>query len=69
MLFRHRRNDGAPKEGQFVQVALACRASGDAGPCQKGEDRAGFVKKHYPDTRVRFGNIRWGDIGATTCDL
>jgi cellulase len=41
--------------------------SGDAGPCSKREDRMSFIKKNSPDTTVKFDDIRWGDIGSTTC--
>ena len=39
--------------------------SGDAGPCSKKEDQTGYIKKHSPNTRVTFSDIRWGDIGTT----
>lgn len=41
--------------------------SGDAGPCRKEEDQTSFIKKHSPDTRVTFRDIRWGDIEYTIC--
>ena len=43
--------------------------SGGAGPCKEKEDRSSFIKTHSPNARVKFGNIRWGDIGSTTCDI
>jgi cellulase len=36
------------------------------GPCKKKEDRESFIKKHSPDTKVKFSDIRWGDIDSTT---
>ena len=39
--------------------------AGDAGPCNKEEGKPTVIKKKYPDTRVTFSNIRWGDIGST----
>lgn len=38
---------------------------GDAGPCNAAEGDPKLIEKLYPETRVTFANVRWGDIGAT----
>ena len=43
--------------------------SDEAGPCSKKEDQTSFIKHHSPNTKVKFGDIRWGDIGSTTVGL
>lgn len=39
--------------------------AGDAGPCNKKEGKPSLIKKNYPDTRITFSDMRWGDIGTT----
>jgi len=40
--------------------------SGDAGPCNATEGNPALILANQPDTNVKFGNIRWGDLGSTT---
>ncbi|KAH9904654.1 glycoside hydrolase family 7 protein [Xylariomycetidae sp. FL2044] len=39
--------------------------SGHYGPCSSTEGIPELIIKEHPDTRVTFGNVRWGDIGST----
>jgi cellulase len=40
-----------------------------AGPCSKKDDRTSFIKHHSPNTKVKFGGVRWGDFGSTTHEI
>lgn len=42
--------------------------SGDAGPCNATEGDPKLILANQPDTKVVFGNIRWGDIESTTTE-
>ncbi|KAI1335218.1 glycoside hydrolase family 7 protein [Xylariaceae sp. FL0016] len=39
--------------------------SGDAGPCSRTEGDPKVIMERSQDTRVVFGNVRWGDVGTT----
>lgn len=35
------------------------------GSCDPTVGFASLLEKEFPDTRVKFSNLRWGDIGST----